>query len=125
MVKLNIDKKTITIISILVFVIFAGCLTPAQLTEDDKYGTVSYEGAIYPIGNTNTVTFKTLDDNTYYPFFKNSIDKTNGYYFVNGKGQVFENLENDYENHPIELTPIDLEIGAFNWGKWFSDMGKF
>lgn len=48
-------------------------------------------------------------------FLKNSHSSQDGYYFINGQGQIFVNLENNYDTYPIKLTPYDLDIGAFNW----------
>ena len=109
--------------------IVPGCLTPEENENytlrydiDNGYGVVRYDGVVYPVGNTNTVTLENLDPQTYYPFFKNSFNSSEGYYFVNRNGQVFENLENNYQTYPIELTLCSDE-DLFDWDDWFLRMG--
>ena len=109
------------IFAVIFAMIMSGCLTPAQ----NEYGTVRFDGSAYPIGDTNTVTPENLDPEIYYPFFKNSYNSSDGYYFVNGNGQVFENLENNYRTYPIELTPYNDGVGFFDWDTWFEKRDEY
>ena len=102
-------------------VVISGCLTPSS----QEYGTVRYDGAVYQIGNITTVTPENLDPDKYYPFFKNSFNSIDGYLFVNGNGQVFENLENNYGNYPIELTLYNDGAGLFDWEDWFENVNEY
>ncbi|MDV0447256.1 hypothetical protein MsAg5_11350 [Methanosarcinaceae archaeon Ag5] len=118
--------KKITSIFLLLLIV-AGIFISGCVENTDNYGTVRYDGTVYPIGNPNNVTSENLSPDTYYLFFKNSENSRDGYYFINGKGQVFENLENDYKHYPIELTPYEIEEGSFDWEEWIElrDMGYF
>ncbi|WNY24492.1 hypothetical protein [Methanolapillus millepedarum] len=119
--------KKSTSVFLFLLIIVVGLFISGCLENTDEYGTVRYDGVIYPIGDAKTVTRENLSPNIYYPFFKNSFNSSDGYYFVNGNGQVFESLENDYRSHPIELTPYELEEGSFDWDEWIElrDCGYF
>lgn len=128
---MEFKNKNVSIFLILILLLtgisFSGCFGHTnEPTNYTFYGTVSYEGNIFLIGSPNNVTLEDLDPDVYYLFFKNSYNSDDGYYFVNGKGQVFENLEHNYDNYPIELTPYALDIGAFDWPTWIylRDIGE-
>lgn len=129
MFKFEANKKTtisLIFILLLICISFAGCLdnTNEPVEYYNTYNTVRYDGTIYPIGNTNDITRENLNPDVYYPFFKNSINSNDGYYFVNGNGQVFESTENDYTNFPIEITPYNSG-GEFDWDGWFENKDNY
>lgn len=120
--KHSFKNNSIFLILILLLtgISFSGCIGSTNKPANGPvhytyYGTVSYDGKLYYIGNANNIPLEDIDPDVYYPFFKNSHSSQDGYYFINGQGQIFVNLENNYDTYPIKLTPYDLDIGAFNW----------
>ena len=89
--------------------------------ENETY-TVQYRGITYPVGNTQNLTKETLEENVFYPFFENGVDKTDGYVYINKNGEVFIiNENNNYIAYSIVIKPYQDDY--FDWDEWFLRMG--
>lgn len=78
------NRKTIYYIILtllLISISFSGCLGNNKQVDEyySPYGTILYDGGLYPIGDPETVTIENIHPNTFYGFYKNDIDGSDGY----------------------------------------------